>query len=297
MLKTLLGNETLKQNLLAALAAGKLSHSVLLCGEAGTGTGFAARCLAADYLYPNGGEGARQVMNGQGAEVLLVQGEGVSGDIKIDRIRTVRRELFNTAISAEGRVVLVQGAHKMNAPSANALLKVLEEPPQGVLFILTAPGEGSVLPTIRSRCNIYTLAPVSSQECAQYLRTQYPGEKADELAQLFGGKIGSAVHCICDEGAKQQLEHAKQLADAVQNKDIYAALVLMAAYEKDRTAARSLLSYTAQLCSASLRGVYPFLQAQNAAACLPFLAQAAQALAANVSPKLVLTCLAGDVTA
>ena len=49
-LDSLLGNETLKESLSAALAAGRLSHSILLCGEGGTGAGFAARFLAADFL-------------------------------------------------------------------------------------------------------------------------------------------------------------------------------------------------------------------------------------------------------
>ena len=71
-LDSLLGNETLKESLSAALAAGRLSHSILLCGEAGTGAGFAARCLAADYLYPNGGASAAQVLAGQSPEYLLL---------------------------------------------------------------------------------------------------------------------------------------------------------------------------------------------------------------------------------
>ena len=104
-LDSLLGNETLKESLSAALAAGRLSHSILLCGEAGTGAGFAARCLAADYLYPNGGASAAQVLAGQSPEYLLLAGEGVSGDIRVDRVREVRREIFNTALSAGGRAV------------------------------------------------------------------------------------------------------------------------------------------------------------------------------------------------
>ena len=150
-LDSLLGNETLKESLSAALAAGRLSHSILLCGEAGTGAGFAARCLAADYLYPNGGASAAQVLAGQSPEYLLLAGEGVSGDIRVDRVREVRREIFNTALSAGGRAVHIKGADKLNGASANALLKVLEEPPEGVLFILTAPSEANVMATIRSR--------------------------------------------------------------------------------------------------------------------------------------------------
>ena len=133
-LDSLLGNETLKESLSAALAAGRLSHSILLCGEAGTGAGFAARCLAADYLYPNGGASAAQVLAGQSPEYLLLAGEGVSGDIRVDRVREVRREIFNTALSAGGRAVHIKGADKLNGASANALLKVLEEQPEAARY-------------------------------------------------------------------------------------------------------------------------------------------------------------------
>ena len=175
-LDSLLGNETLKESLSAALAAGRLSHSILLCGEAGTGAGFAARCLAADYLYPNGGASAAQVLAGQSPEYLLLAGEGVSGDIRVDRVREVRREIFNTALSAGGRAVHIKGADKLNGASANALLKVLEEPPEGVLFILTAPSEANVMATIRSRCCAYSLAPVAEEVCAAYLKKHFPKE-------------------------------------------------------------------------------------------------------------------------
>ena len=166
-LDSLLGNETLKES---------LSHSILLCGDAGTGAGFAARCLAADYLYPNGGASAAQVLAGQSPEYLLLAGEGVSGDIRVDRVREVRREIFNTALSAGGRAVHIKGADKLNGASANALLKVLEEPPEGVLFILTAPSEANVMATIRSRCCAYSLAPVAEEVCAAYLKKHFPKE-------------------------------------------------------------------------------------------------------------------------
>lgn len=127
-------------------------------GEAGTGAGFAARCLAADYLYPNGGASAAQVLAGQSPEYLLLAGEGVSGDIRVDRVREVRREIFNTALSAGGRAVHIKGADKLNGASANALLKVLEEPPEGVLFILTAPSEATVMATSAPLLRLF-LAP------------------------------------------------------------------------------------------------------------------------------------------
>ena len=307
MLDTILGNAQVVDDLRTALRADRLVHSVLLCGEAGTGTGYAARCLAADYLYPNAdtdktaAEGAAQVMANESPEYLVLSGEGVSGDIKIDAVRAVRRAVFNTSLSARGRVVHLSGADHLNTASANALLKVLEEPPEGVLFLLTAPGEAGILPTIRSRCACYSLAPVSEAVCAHYLEQRFaamPNAKRQsaEYAALFGGKIGSGVRCFTDAGARAQLDAAKQLADAVQAKEPYLALCLLAKYEKDRTAARSVLSLLCAVCAAALRGAYPVPAAPLAAAAISAVQKADARLAGNGNAKLVLTCLAGDLT-
>lgn len=293
-LDALWGNDMLKQSLSAALAAGRLSHSVLLCGEAGTGAGFAARCLAADYLYPQGGPGAAQVLAGESSEVLVLKGEGVSGEIKIDAVRAVRREVYSTALSAQGRVVLIEGAHKLNAASANALLKVIEEPPEGVLFLLTAPGEAVVLPTIRSRCCSYSLAPVSVEECVRYLETHFPGHAGNrQLASVFGGKIGSARRCMEDPQQQSYLNDALTLGKAVAKRDAYGAMVLLAGYEKDRFGLLRLLEFFSNVCSAALRGTPDIpVDAARAADCLPSVFSASRAVSANVSAKLVLTNLA-----
>lgn len=292
MLDTFLGNEQFKGSLLAALRAGRLSHSLLFCGENGTGAGYAARCLAADFLYPNGGDGARLVMQNQCPEYIRIEGEGASGDIKIDRVRAVRREIFNTAMSAGGRVVHIVGADKMNASSANALLKVLEEPPENVLFILTAPSEAAVLPTLRSRCCIYAVSPVSESVCAAYLKQHFPTEKyTQKLSAVFGGKIGAAVRCLSDAAAKAQFADAEALAALCNAADEYGSLALLAKYEKDRAAARSFLVFFAQICAAALRGAYPALTAEIAARALPFVGEASAQIAANVSQKLVMTQL------
>ena len=276
-LELLCGNESLKQSLSAALAAGRLAHSVLLCGEAGTGAGFAARCLAADDLYPQGGEGAKAILEGRSPEVLVLEGSGAMGDIKIDDVRAVRREVYNTALSAGGRVVLVRGAHKLNASSANALLKVIEEPPAHVRFVLTAPGEAAVLPTIRSRCCVYSLAPVSEEACAAWLAKRFPAEKdAPRLAAIFGGKIGSAKKCIEDPAARAALADALKLAAACEKQDCYAALALLAKVEKDRAAAGLLLDMLCSVCAAALRGGEVPVSPARAAAAIPAAGQAAR---------------------
>ena len=300
-LELLLGNEMLRESLSAALRAGRLSHSILLCGEAGTGAGFAARCLAADYLYPQGGPGAGQVLAGKSPECLLIEGEGASGEIRVERVREVRREIYNTSLSAAGRVVMVLGAEKLNRSSANALLKELEEPPEGVLFLLVASSEAGVLATIRSRCCTYSLAPVAEAVCAAYLRQHFPDEPdAARYAALFGGKIGTAQKCLSEEEGRARLADALSLAAFAEKKDAYGALTLLATYEKERFAALELLVLLRCVCSASLRGSAAAkspLSPARAAFCAGAARKTAQMITANGNGKLALTLLAARLAA
>lgn len=301
-LESLVGNETLKDSLLTALAAGRLCHSVLLCGEAGTGAGYAARCLAADHLYPGAPDSprARDVVAGRPTpEVLALRGTGAAGEIRIDDVRAVRREVFNTALSAEGRAVVVYGAHRLNTSSANALLKVMEEPPPGVLFLFTAPHEAAVLPTIRSRCAVYNLAPVSEQACAAWLREHFPAAagRAEELSALFGGKIGAAARCLEDPAAARALADARALAECARAKDGYRAMALCAGYEKDKAGAGALLELFCQLCARALRGGAAALDAPGAARAIPLAQRAAAQLRANVNARLALAVFAARLCA
>lgn len=194
MLDRLAGNEPLRRDLAAALSAGRLAHGLLLCGEKGLGAGFAARCLAADYLCPGGGSAAEAVLAGRNDECIEVRGEGASGEIKVDQVREVRRRIQSTALSDAGRVVILYDAQMLNASSGNALLKSIEEPPPGVLFLLTAPSAASLLPTIRSRCAVYTLSPVSEAECAAWLHRMAPaGRRGTASAHIDIGKSGGTA--------------------------------------------------------------------------------------------------------
>ncbi len=297
MLQTVSGNDAAICALKAALQSGRLSHSVLLCGEQGTGTGYAARCLAADYLYPNDPTAAAQVMRGGAPACIEVEGEGASGEIKIDTIRKVRSEIFHTALTAEKRVVIIYQAQNFNLASANALLKVLEEPPEGVLFVLTASSAAAVLATIRSRCIAFSFAPVSVQQCTAYLEQNRKGcRNAAFLAQIFGGKIGTALACVDDPLRKAALDDALRMAQMCAAGDAYSVLVLLSQKEKDKPAAKLLLEDLQCICAAVLRGGTELpLTPQRAAGILPLLQTAQRSLSANGNAKLVFADLAAHL--
>ena len=201
MLDRMEGNAELKSSVQLMLAARRLTHSVLLVGEEGLGAGFAARCIAADYLYPAGGAPAEALLRGECCravgkpgdrdsghvetgivrEAISVAGMGAGGKYLVSQVKAMRSEIFNTSLSAEGRAVLLYHVEKMNEESANALLKVMEEPPEGVLFLLTADSLAGVLPTIRSRCVSFAVAPVSPEQCARYCAAQGVDKKTAAL--------------------------------------------------------------------------------------------------------------------
>ena len=261
------------------------------------GAGFAARCLAADFLYPEGGAPAAAVLEGRSPEVLALEGEGASGLIKIDAVRAVRRAVYDTALSAAGRAVLVYGAEKLNAASANAMLKVIEEPPENVLFVFTAVSEAAVLPTIRSRCSVYTLAPLALPECAAALeRLGAKPQQAHRLAEVFGGRLGEAKACLADEKRADALARAERIFLACEKKDAYAALCLLAQDEKDRAGAKAALYLVRYVCAAALaKRAGGTVSPQRAAHCAACAGEAIRLLDANANPKLVLTQLGAQL--
>ena len=314
MLERIAGNEELKSSIRRMLEGRRLTHSVLLVGEAGLGAGFAARCVAADYLYPQGGAPAEALLRGECCravakagkrdsgqietgivrEAISVTGMGSGGRYLVGQVTAMRSEIFNTSLSAEGRAVLLYHVERMNEESANALLKVMEEPPEGVLFLLTADSLAGVLPTIRSRCISFAVAPVSPEDCARYCTAQGVGAKDAALySALFDGHIGTVLAAARDEARREQVDRALALAKAAAVKDSYAAAVLLAAYEKDKAGASALLADFRAVAAAGLRdSPHSPVEGETARKALGAADAAMQQIGAQVNPKIVLSVLA-----
>src|SRR5260370_1024499 len=118
---------------------------------------------------------------------------------------------------AEGgwRVVIVDGADMMNRNAANALLKILEEPPQKALLLLVSDNPGRLLPTIRSRCRILALKPLAEAEVGEALARYRPDIAAGDraaLAQLAEGSIGRGVDLAAAGGLGPHRSPGRPLA-------------------------------------------------------------------------------------
>ena len=162
------------------------AQGYLVVGSDGTGVTDVCRAMARSLLCPQGGCGTCaaciQFEAGTHADFQVVAPEGPRKPVRVDQIRTLAEWVMESAHARGGfKVAWLPQADAMNASSANALLKVLEEPPPDVVFILQATSVEEVLPTIRSRCQLVRLPQPDRNTALAWLRAQLPDQPLERL--------------------------------------------------------------------------------------------------------------------
>jgi DNA polymerase-3 subunit delta' len=201
-----------------AASSGRLHHAWLIGGQAGIGKAtlayrFARWLLAgarsADLSVPVTHPAFKRVAANTHADLLSIERrfddkrKKMQSEIVIDTVLEVGKFLRLTAGEGGWRVVVVDGAEEMNRNAANALLKLLEEPPKRAILLLVSHAPGRLLPTIRSRCRTLTLAALADDEVAGLLGAQAPAlSRADaaRIARLSEGSIGRALTLAEENG-------------------------------------------------------------------------------------------------
>lgn len=227
----LVGHERAERELRRLFETGRLPHALLLAGPRGIGKATLAFRLAR-FVLAGGAEEVlllaasgedserglaitpesgvfRRVAAGGHADLLTVERtwdprrRRLRGEIIVDDTREIAAFLRLTAAEGGWRVVIVDGADEMNRNAANALLKILEEPPRQALLLLVAHSPGRLLPTIRSRCRRLSLPPLPAETVRLLLaryRPDLPAEQAATLTSLCGGSIGRALELAAAGG-------------------------------------------------------------------------------------------------
>ena len=153
-----------------AVLEGRLSHAYLFVGAPGAGMEEAAEALAMCVVCPNGGDGTCgeciRVRHRTHPDVRFVEPGGVAG-YRIEQVRELVADVALTPRRAKGKAYILGRAELLRGSAANALLKTLEEPPAGVLFVLLARSEDAVLPTIASRCQEVPFRVVPAEDAVR----------------------------------------------------------------------------------------------------------------------------------
>lgn len=203
----------------SALARGHVHHAWLFHGPDGVGKELAAVGLAQALCcteQPNVGCGTcascRRVEKRNHPDVTMVMPEdeqvkrGVAGrsdfertpsrDIRIEQIRQLQERLAFRALESKTKVAILVGAHAMNQPAQNALLKTLEEPPSGTVLILVSSAPDKLLPTIRSRCSKAAFGPLPVEFLTEQIKKSKKGVDdvaAGQAAAMAAGSMSRAL--------------------------------------------------------------------------------------------------------
>ena len=194
-----------------SLKADAIAHAYLIVGPRHVGKGTLAFNLA-QALNCDGPElpcgqcrSCRRILEGKHADVTSI-GLDSKAEIGIDDIRVLQRIANLPPYEGKYKVFIIDDAEYLSTEAANSLLKILEEPPQSVVWLLLVADEEHLLPTIISRCQRLELKPVPSEQVQEVLVNSYSVEasRAKLLAQLCRGRLGWALSALANDDILEQ---------------------------------------------------------------------------------------------
>jgi DNA polymerase-3 subunit delta' len=215
------------------LAPHSMTHAWLITGPPGSGRSVAALCFAAALQctsdgIPGCGEcrACTTTMAGTHADVRRIIPEGLS--IGVDEMRNIVQIASRRPGTGRWQIVLIEDADRLTEGAANALLKVVEEPPPSTVFLLCAPSVDpeDIAITLRSRCRHVALVTPPVDAIARVLieSDELPEDEATWAASVSGGHVGRARRLATDEKARERRQRALGLArDAATPSRAYAA--------------------------------------------------------------------------
>ncbi len=238
---------------------GRLHHAYLFSGPAHVGKmtlatqlAQAVNCLVPDRAPCGECVACMRIAAGGHADVrvLAVDPESAEGPrtlIGIDAVRELIGSAHLRPYEGRKRVFIIQGADLLSTDAANALLKVLEEPPPDVLLLLLTDNPDGVLPTVVSRCQTLQLRPLALGQVEELLQQEHAvgPEQAHVLARLSRGCLGWAIEASQDPallaGVHQRTEKIADVVESGVEGRLAYADDLARRFQRDRTAAREEL--------------------------------------------------------
>lgn len=203
---TLFGHQAARESFLKSFHSSHFPHAWIMGGAFGIGKATFSFHMAR-YILSGRTDGNthffntdslhRRIVASSHGDLWTIESED-GKEIGVDAVRELNSSLNQTPAEGGWRVIIIDGADRLNRNAANALLKRLEEPPHKTVFFLITTLPGRLLPTIRSRCQFMNLNPLGKDEVAQVLFAQ--GLTAPDFLSLSEGSPGRVMSLMEGEG-------------------------------------------------------------------------------------------------
>ncbi len=207
-LDNLYGNDRQKAYFSSLIAEGKCSHAYILEAPVGSGKKTFARLLAAALAFSSKNDEEREakcrrILEGTSPDVLMLRKEEGKRTIGVEAVRDFCAPVYLTPSELDFKVYIFDEADAITPQAQNALLKIIEEPPQGVYMFLLCENALSLLSTVRSRAQKITLERFEADKLLDYAKTHGLSDDADSEKLLFAvrmanGSIGRLLSLLAE---------------------------------------------------------------------------------------------------
>lgn len=179
-----------------------LSHAHLISGEDGIGKSIVADIFSSEIIGKKVGA--------EHADVIVYKAKKAT--IGVDEVRSIIEEVNKRPYEGDRKVILIHSAEKLTVQAQNALLKTIEEPPQGVFIILLTTNLEGILETIKSRCQIYKLTPLNKEEMLRFINRRVGIEEDRKKSALaYASGIPGRVERFLNDETLQSMRNSSLL--------------------------------------------------------------------------------------
>lgn len=219
----IIGQSMMVKSLKSIIKEGKAANGYIFSGPKGCGkkmTAFtfalALNCSASYGEKPCGTcSSCIRLQNGNHPNIEVIKPKGAS--IKIEQIKQIISEVSKKPFENGYKIIILESADKMTPQAQDAFLKTLEEPPESTIFMLLVENQYSLLPTVLSRCQTFSLRSVALDEVEKYLKSRldYSDSQIKLATANSNGIIGRAVEMLKDENYFKQRDDFFVIVDQV----------------------------------------------------------------------------------
>ena len=265
---TILANRSVLAQFQSEIKNGTHTHAYVIEGKSGSGrTECALQFVAALCCRGEGSlpclkcDSCRKILSRSSADVHFITRRPDKQSIGVESVREISQSLYIKPNDIELRVYIIKPAEKLTDEAQNALLKMLEEPPEGSMFFLIVNDAKNLLETIRSRAKILKTEPLTNDEMTAFIRERFSlsdREIGNKLSS-FGGCIGCAIEQLDKKGVAQKSGDAARQSAAwlLQNLQssplsLCEAIVYLTKRHKSREDYSALLEALSELCAQNI---------------------------------------------